>query len=63
MRWLRTINGLYKTELIHKRGPWENVDAVEYATLEWVDWFNTAACWNLLVIFLLQNFRRCIISN
>jgi len=35
-----TINGLYKTELIHKRGPWKNVDAVEYATLEWVDWFN-----------------------
>jgi len=35
-----TINGLYKAELIHKRGPWKNVDAVEYATLEWVDWFN-----------------------
>jgi len=35
-----SINGLYKTELIHRRGPWKNVDAVEYATLEWVDWFN-----------------------
>ena len=35
-----TINGLYKTEVIHRRGPWKNVDAVEYATLEWVDWFN-----------------------
>ena len=35
-----TINGLYKTEVIHKRGPWRNVDEVEYATLEWVDWFN-----------------------
>ncbi len=35
-----TINGLYKTELIHKRGPWRTVDDVEYATLEWVDWFN-----------------------
>ena len=35
-----TINGLYKTELIHKRGPWRTVDEVEYATLEWVDWFN-----------------------
>ena len=32
-----TINGLYKTEVIHKRGPWRNVDEVEYATLEWVD--------------------------
>ena len=35
-----TINGLYKTELIHKRGPWRTVDDVEFATLEWVDWFN-----------------------
>ena len=35
-----TINGLYKTEVIRKRGPWRNIDAVEYATLEWVDWFN-----------------------
>ena len=35
-----TINGLYKTEVIHKRGPWRTVDEVEYATLEWVDWFN-----------------------
>ena len=36
-----TINGLYKAEVIHRRGPWRNFDAVEYATLEWVDWFNT----------------------
>ena len=35
-----TINGLYKTEVIRKRGPWKTVDDVEYATLEWVDWFN-----------------------
>ena len=35
-----TINGLYKTELIHKRGPWRTADEMEYATLEWVDWFN-----------------------
>jgi transposase InsO family protein len=35
-----TINGLYKSELIHKRGPWRKVDEVEFATLEWVDWFN-----------------------
>jgi putative transposase len=35
-----TINGLYKTEVIHRRGPWEGLDDVEYATLEWVDWFN-----------------------
>lgn len=36
-----TINGLYKAEIIHRRGPWRSFDAVEYATLEWVDWFNT----------------------
>jgi putative transposase len=35
-----TINGLYKTEVIRHRGPWRNIDAVERATLEWVDWFN-----------------------
>ena len=35
-----TINGLYKTEVIRRKGPWRNIDAVEYATLEWVDWFN-----------------------
>ena len=35
-----TIIGLYKTEVIHRRGPWRSLDAVEYATLEWVDWFN-----------------------
>jgi putative transposase len=36
-----TINGLYKTEVIRRRGPWRNVDEVELATLEWVTWFNT----------------------
>ena len=35
-----TINGLFKTEIIHRRGPWRSVEAVEFATLEWVDWFN-----------------------
>ncbi len=35
-----TINGLFKAELIHRRGPWRRLDTVEYATLEWVDWFN-----------------------
>ena len=35
-----TIMGLFKTEVIHARGPWRSLDAVEYATLEWVDWFN-----------------------
>ena len=35
-----TINGLYKAEVIHRRGPWRSFEAVEYATLGWVDWFN-----------------------
>jgi transposase InsO family protein len=36
-----TINGLFKAEVIHRRGPWRSFEAVEFATLEWVDWFNT----------------------
>lgn len=35
-----SIIGLFKAEVIHRRGPWRCVDNVEYATLEWVDWFN-----------------------
>lgn len=35
-----SIIGLYKTEVIRRQGPWRNIDAVEYATLVWVDWFN-----------------------
>jgi transposase InsO family protein len=37
---VETINGLYKTEVIRRRGPWRTLEAVEFATLEWVDWFN-----------------------
>lgn len=36
-----TINGLFKTEAIHRRGPWRSFEAVKFATFEWVDWFNT----------------------
>jgi transposase InsO family protein len=35
-----TINGPFKAEVIHRRGPWRSLEADEYATLEWVDWFN-----------------------
>ena len=35
-----TINGLYKAEVIWRRGPWRSLEAVEFGTLEWVDWFN-----------------------
>jgi putative transposase len=37
-----TVIGLYKTEVIRRRGPWRNLDAVEFATLEWVHWFNNS---------------------
>jgi transposase InsO family protein len=36
-----SIIGLYKTEVIHRKGPWRHLEAVEFATLTWVDWFNT----------------------
>jgi transposase InsO family protein len=35
-----SINGIYKTEVIRRRGPWRSLEAVEFATLEWVEWFN-----------------------
>ncbi len=35
-----SVIGLFKTEIIYPRGPWKSIDPVEYATLEWVDWFN-----------------------
>jgi putative transposase len=35
-----SLGGLYKTELMRHRGPWRGLDDVEYATLEYVDWFN-----------------------
>ncbi len=35
-----TVNGLYKTELIRRRGPWRTVEEVELATAGWVHWFN-----------------------
>ena len=35
-----TVIGLFKTEVIRKRGPWRNIEDVEFATLEWVWWFN-----------------------
>lgn len=35
-----SFNGLYKTELIRHRGPWRGLDDVEFATLDYVDWFN-----------------------
>jgi putative transposase len=36
-----SVIGLFKTEVIQRRGPWRSLEAVEFATLAWVDWFNT----------------------
>jgi transposase InsO family protein len=36
----KSVNGLFKAELIRRRGPWRTADDVELATLEWVDWWN-----------------------
>jgi putative transposase len=35
-----SVIGLFKTEVIRRRGPWRSLEAVEFATLDWVDWFN-----------------------
>jgi transposase InsO family protein len=40
MHWQAESIGLYKTEVIRRRGPWRSIETVEYTTLEWVDWFN-----------------------
>ncbi len=37
-----TINGLFNAEIIHRRGPWHSFEAVECATVKWVDWFNNS---------------------
>jgi len=36
-----SVIGLYKTEVIRRKGPWRGLEEVEYATLEWIDWYNT----------------------
>jgi transposase InsO family protein len=37
----KSLIGLFKTEVIRGQGPWRHQEAVEFATLNWVDWFNT----------------------
>ena len=36
-----SVIGLFKTEVIRLKGPWHSLESVEFATLDWVDWFNT----------------------
>jgi putative transposase len=59
-----SLIGLYKTELIRRRGPWRGLDDVEIATLEWVDWFNHrrlhSACGDIPPIEYEDNHYRSI---
>ena len=59
----KTINGLYKAELIHRRAPWKTKAAVELATLEWVAWFNHHSCWNPSAISPRRRLRQTTIGN
>ena len=43
-----TVNGLYKAELVYRRGPWRGREDLELATLEWVDWFNNRRLYGAL---------------
>jgi transposase InsO family protein len=58
-----TIIGLYKAEVIHRRGPWRHMEAVEYATLEWVDWFNHRRLLDQLATSRPRSLKRRIISQ
>lgn len=58
-----TINGLYKTEVIHRRGTRKTMESVELATLEWVAWFNHQRCYRRLGISLRQKLRQNITSS
>lgn len=56
-----TIIGLFKTEVIYRLSPWKNFDAVEYATLDWISWFNTKRLQNRSETFLQPNMKSCTI--
>ena len=58
-----TIRGLYETELIHRRAPCENREAVELVTLEWVACFPTIACSNPSATHLPQELRQTMPGN
>ena len=59
-----TVIGLYKTEVINKQGPWKHRQAVEFATLAWVDWcLITEGYWSPSEISHRSNWRRCIIKT
>lgn len=39
----KAINGRFKAEVVHRRGPWRRFEVVEYPNIEWVDWFNNSS--------------------
>ncbi len=53
-----SLNGAYTAELIYRKGPWRSVEAVELATLSWVDWFNNRRLLGSAT-FLQQNLKAC----
>ena len=58
-----TINGLYKAELIHRRGPWKTKVSVELATLEWVSWFNHHRLLGPIGYIPLPKLKKITIGN
>jgi hypothetical protein len=58
-----SVIGLFKSEVTRRRGPWRKLDDVEYATLEWVDWFNNRQLPNRLATFRRRSLNRCIIAS
>jgi transposase InsO family protein len=53
-----SIIGLFKTEVIHLKGPWRHLEAVEFATLTWVDWLNSVDCSNRLATCRRRSMKR-----
>jgi len=58
-----TINGLYKTELIHRRAPWKTRESVELATLQWVHRFNHTRLLEPMGIFHLPKLKQATSGN
>ena len=59
----RTVIGLFKAEVIRRCGPWRSLEAVEVATLDWVDWFNHGACSNRSGTCRRRNMKRATMSR
>jgi transposase InsO family protein len=55
-----TVIGLYKTKVIKRRGPWRGLEDVEFATLEWVDWFNNQRLLEVSGIYRQRSLRKYI---